>query len=1071
MLASGNGGVEALKELVTQQDSTSIISKSARKTPTLFKVGGIAAIPVSAILGAVVTPSRRMAASAVGSAITGVAGYIGKNRLDAATEVAALPAIAQVIVENDGVENPESIASTIKDLQEAFGVQDEDFTDMCVDVYKKYIIGMVETPITQTSEIKELANLRIALSLNNLSVGTAHAGAAKDFFKKTVLFATPEDLDDPDHPDRMSLDKFLFLSERVFRQGGETNEAFKYEMSRVAKAFDIKMGAALERVAEVSEPFYVKALASTRSKLDSGAVSADMLSRARGSLGIDEYTAADLHLSTYSEEVRSLLGKEEGAEQDPTSLKFESGSLERLAKLQEVLGIEDREANYEIYSEATPLFHAKALTSMNNAMDSSISPEQAWKEMKERQDELLLQDEAMKELLASIVVQALGKPLEDTMVFAKVNNEGATYEKLVDALDAKAACIAVLKQSGWDEFDDFESKFCDPASKDSACGFLSATDRLRLYKIMLTRAVRQSESGKELTDEAYEQVKEVQGLLGIREEDAMSEFRRNFGPELQKALNMAMFEIIGDDYTPELVTNLKEIIDKVIVDYKLTDELVSEFAAPIYARAVNAISDKTPAGVPTKESMGQLHALRDLLGMSEEDTFSAHLDVFGGAYKSATLETMGTTGIIRPEFRQSLIDLRSRLGVSEEAARSLFLEAAEERMIPMVEWIVLELERTMLTAEQLAQKRQKDFGEDYFKTGKGASGTLGLGSEANIMTDCMNLVDFYTENDIPEEKEIGTKTIEKKVQEGEETKTVKEEVPDHETVYPITGLESGSIQEDIAELLFRQFVVGGFTAKQGQGERYEAARSTFGGIIGLSKEKQEEIADSIGGQVYENYISNSMRTKGQLDQQDMMFLANIQAKLNIAEESSEKMLLDTQKKLLSEEANAILQNDPTPEMIKTFREKCNSMGMELESDVGINSARIADMFEAEVSPGLAKGDITTESADLLSEIQDSLGLTPEEAEKIFERILDERAQGAMKRIKGEILRGREDNCVDIIERLVRYSRFVNGEFDLDVEEATAWKTFNLYESMDFEGVDPETVEENKSVLKTALGLN
>ena len=26
----------------------------------------------------------------------------------------------------------------------------------------------------------------------------------------------------------------------------------------------------------------------------------------------------------------------------------------------------------------------------------------------------------------------------------------------------------------------------------------------------------------------------------------------------------------------------------------------------------------------------------------------------------------------------------------------------------------------MLTAEQLAQKRQKDFGEDYFKTGKGA---------------------------------------------------------------------------------------------------------------------------------------------------------------------------------------------------------------------------------------------------------------------------------------------------------------------------------------------------------------
>ena len=58
--------------------------------------------------------------------------------------------------------------------------------------------------------------------------------------------------------------------------------------------------------------------------------------------------------------------------------------------------------------------------------------------------------------------------------------------------------------------------------------------------------------------------------------------------------------------------------------------------------------------------------------------------------------------------------------MSEEDSRKLFLEAMEERMVPMVEWVVLELERTMLTAEQLSRKRQKDFGEDYFKSGKGA---------------------------------------------------------------------------------------------------------------------------------------------------------------------------------------------------------------------------------------------------------------------------------------------------------------------------------------------------------------
>ena len=118
--------------------------------------------------------------------------------------------------------------------------------------------------------------------------------------------------------------------------------------------------------------------------------------------------------------------------------------------------------------------------------------------------------------------------------------------------------------------------------------------------------------------------------------------------------------------------------------------------------------------------MSQLDALRDLLGMTEDSTYGAHLDVFGNKYKTSVLESMGSTGVITKEYREPLDNLRARLGVSEEDSKALYLEAMEERMIPMVEWIVLELERTMLTADQLAQKRQKDFGEDYFKTGKGA---------------------------------------------------------------------------------------------------------------------------------------------------------------------------------------------------------------------------------------------------------------------------------------------------------------------------------------------------------------
>jgi len=173
MLADVGGGIDELKQMAKEGDK---FSKAIRKSsPTIFKLGGYAAVPVSAILGAVIAPSPRLAVSLASSAITGIAGYIGKNRLDAVTEDAAKPALAQLIIDKglEAKDLPESIAQ----LQDLYGVQDDDFTAMSIDVYKRYLIGMVRTPITKTSEMKELSQL--ALKLNNLSVGEAHAAAAQ----------------------------------------------------------------------------------------------------------------------------------------------------------------------------------------------------------------------------------------------------------------------------------------------------------------------------------------------------------------------------------------------------------------------------------------------------------------------------------------------------------------------------------------------------------------------------------------------------------------------------------------------------------------------------------------------------------------------------------------------------------------------------------------------------------------------------------------------------------------------------------------------------------------------------
>jgi hypothetical protein len=47
---------------------------------------------------------------------------------------------------------------------------------------------------------------------------------------------------------------------------------------------------------------------------------------------------------------------------------------------------------------------------------------------------------------------------------------------------------------------------------------------------------------------------------------------------------------------------------------------------------------------------------------------------------------------------------------------------------------------------------------------------------------------------------------------------------------------------------------------------------------------------------------------------------------------------------------------------------------------------------------------------------------------------------------------------------------MEGDLELTVDEATAYKIFNIYEAFDFSGQDPETVKENQELLKVALGI-
>lgn len=712
------------------------------------------------------------------------------------------------------------------------------------------------------------------------------------------------------------------------------------------------------------------------------------------------------------------------------------------------------DAEYEISVEATPLYQATALDAMQNVLQKSMSPEDAWESMDNRRAELLLGSDSTKALVASMVMQALGQPLEETNKFSKVNNEAATFSHLLEALEAKEALVAILAKSGWEEFESqFDDIFCNPWDKQSANGFLLSDERMKMYRIFLNRAALKAVDGK-IDDEMHDKIMQVKGLLGITDQQAEIESRTIFGKKLKGVMKQATMEIV-EDYTEELASNMQHQLEAVVEGYRLSDDYVRESGVTFYAKAVELVSDKSPSGIPSDELAAALESLRSMFKLTKEETVPAHSEFFGAIYKKSVLEAMGQTGIIRPELRDGLEKLRKRLGVSEEASRTFFLNAVEEKMKPMVEWVGSELERTLLSKKQLAQRRGKDMGEDVFQTGKGADGVLGLGAEVNIMSDIMELVDFYLENDLIEKVET-----EKKNEDGESIV---------EKVYPVTALGMGAIDQELAELLYRQFIVGAFQSQGPNAARYEESRETFAGILGLSESTKDEVGKTIGNTIYDNFISNALTTKGTMDQQDMMFVTNIQGKLGLTNEQSQKMVLASQKKVLSEELEVILDS-PSPERVREFREKCNSMGLDLIQDVGISKQRLTRLFECEIIPGLKSGEVTAEESGILGDIQESLGLDVEECEAMFESVLNTLAKNAYTLIKGEILRGREENVVDKINDLVRYAQFTGGELGLEVEESTGHKIVSIYESFDFEGISDEAIEENKELLRTACGV-
>ena len=238
-----------------------------------------------------------------------------------------------------------------------------------------------------------------------------------------------------------------------------------------------------------------------------------------------------------------------------------------------------------------PLFRATALDAMADAVAGSIAPEEAWKIMDQRREELLIPAEKSHELVSTVVVNALGPPMEEVKKYLDVNNEAAVYDEVFILLESVRIVQRVLKQAGWGE--DFYDSFCNPMRRQSVISMMTNSERMNLYDVFLRRAVMNSEDGK-LNDEQDAVLEEIRKFFYIDDVAAEGQATKNFGPKLYAVMERAMNEIL-EDSTDTLVETLGGEIQQVIDDFKISDRMIGQNGRNLYMQAVAKVNARVSA--------------------------------------------------------------------------------------------------------------------------------------------------------------------------------------------------------------------------------------------------------------------------------------------------------------------------------------------------------------------------------------------------------------------------------------------------------------------------------------------
>lgn len=391
----------------------------------------------------------------------------------------------------------------------------------------------------------------------------------------------------------------------------------------------------------------------------------------------------------------------------------------------------------------------------------------------------------------------------------------------------------------------------------------------------------------------------------------------------------------------------KDAYQKLLIEYSVSKQEWAQSAIDFYYQQVQEIASSK--AVPSNADLEKLQKIRAFLDIAKDDERSkelvskVHLELFGEKYTKALNECMTPTGVIVEEYVDSLNRLRERLGLTEADARLLLSFSVRTRMTSIIKGL-LEQYKSSQDPTKLMEKRQKrmkakqadpissldnkfgfvetDDDDDVFTSQDSAQKS---GGGPNVfMRETLNFIDFYEQNF----KVLGFNMRESS------TSIVK---ADDANSLPVRA--TGILPERDLIDLFKHFVITRLSEKDEKlRARYIANENMFAEALGLSKENQIKVKESLAYTVHKRVFKNILQYKDGLSPQDIQQFAVLKDSLGLSAEFADRVYYEASKGAVIEYAKQLFtpsgESTPpiTPEAAQKFRNQVRAIETRVVDD-------------------------------------------------------------------------------------------------------------------------------------------